>query len=87
MPVKGLVIDIDEQAGDITYNIYYYDADKAFLQKTTTVMTVDYEAAKDSSLPSDAKYVRIVFEHKNDKDISSSDIRSYAKTYTVTYDK
>ena len=48
---------------------------------------MDYEAAKDSTLPSDAKYVRIVFEHANDKDISSSDIRTYAKTYTVTYDK
>ena len=87
VPVKGLVIDIDEKAGDITYNIFYYDADKAFLEKTTTVLKVDYEADKDSSLPSDAKYVRIVFEHTNDKDISSSDIRKYAKTYTVTYDK
>ena len=87
VPVKGLVVDVDEKAGDISYNIFYYDADKAFLKKTTTALKVDYEAAKDSSLPSDAKYVRIVFEHANDKDISSSDIRTYAKTYTVTYDK
>ena len=33
VPVKGLVIDVDEKAGDITYNIFYYDADKAFLKK------------------------------------------------------
>lgn len=87
IPVKGLVVDVDEKAGDISYNIYYYDADKAFLSKTSASLKVDYTASEDKSLPSDAKYVRIVFEHANDTDISSSDIRAYAKEYTVTYDK
>ena len=87
VPVKGLVIDIDETAGDVSYNIYYYDADKAFISKTSAAMKVDYKAAEDSSIPSGAKYVRIVFEHANDTDISSSDIRTYSKEITVTYDK
>lgn len=87
IPVKGLVVDMSEDNSDISYNIYYYDADKAFLSKTSASLKVDYTASKDSSLPSDAKYVRIVFEHANDTDISSGDIRSYAKEYTVSYDK
>lgn len=87
VPVKGLVIDIDEKAGDVSYNIFYYDEDKAFISKTSAAMKVDYTASEDSSIPADAKYVRIVFEHENDTDISSSDIRTYCKEITVTYDK
>ncbi|MGN1062515.1 MAG: hypothetical protein ACI4RO_05230 [Candidatus Scatosoma sp.] len=87
VPVKGLVIDIDEKSGDVSYNIFYYDEDKAFISKTSAALKVDYTASEDSSLPADAKYVRIVFEHANDTDISSSDIRTYCKEITVTYDK
>lgn len=87
VPVKGLVIDVDETTDDVSYNIYYYDADKAFISKTSSALKEDYTAKEDGSLPSDAKYVRIVFEHKNDTDISSSDIRTYGENIKVTYDK
>ena len=87
VPVDGLVIDVDEDEDSISYNIYYYDNDKAFLSKTSTELKVDYTAVEDSALPSDAEYVRIVFQHENDTDISSSDIRAYTAYYTVTYNK
>lgn len=84
--VEGLKVDVDEEDGSISYTVYFYDKDKAFLSKSDA-MTVDYEASADESVPADAEYVRVVFTHENDSDISTSDIRSYTDLYTVSYTK
>ena len=84
--VNELAVDVDEDDGSISYTLYYYDEDKAFLSKGTT-LTLDYKGATDTEMPSDAEYVRIVFTHTNDTDISSSDIRNYTDLYKVSYSK
>lgn len=84
--VDGLKVDVDEEDASISYSVYFYDEDKAFLSKSDA-MTVDYDAEADETVPADAEYVRIVFTHTNDTDISSSDIRAYTDLYTVSYTK
>ena len=84
--INELAVDVDEEDGSVSYTLYYYDEDKAFLSKGST-LSLDYKVATDTEKPSDAEYVRIVFTHANDTDISSSDIRSYTDLYTVSYSK
>lgn len=85
--VNGLAIDFDDDEDSISCTFYYYDEDKAFLSKSSTAISMDYTVATDTEKPSDAEYVRLVFTHKNDTDISSSDIRNYTDLYKVSYSK
>lgn len=84
--INELAVDVDEEDGSVSYTLYYYDEDKAFLSKGST-LSLDYKVATDTEKPSDAEYVRIVFTHANDTDISSADIRSYTDLYKVSYSK
>lgn len=84
--VDGLAVDVDEDDDSISYTLYYYDEDKAFLSKGSA-QTADYTVDSDKEKPSEAEYVRIVFTHANDTDISASDINSYTDLYKVTYSK
>ena len=84
--INELAVDVDEEDGSVSYTLYYYDEDKAFLSKGST-LSLDYKVATDTEKPSDAEYVRIVFTHANDTDISTSDIRDYTDLYKVSYSK
>lgn len=84
IPTDGLIIDIKDDAS-VTYVIYFYDAEKNFLSASGEKAT-DFNAEKDS-VPSGAKYVRLMITPENDPEVSSGEIAGYAKELTVEYKK
>lgn len=82
---KGLTCKVNDDA-KINYAVYFYDADGAFVSKTT-LGNSDFEA---TSVPSGVTYARILIvptDVKLSENLSVFDVRNYAKMLTVTVNK
>lgn len=84
LKVDGLKIDLEKKA-DVTYQIYYYDEDKAFLSASAE-MDSDFDGV---AVPESAKYFRVVISPTEDEDgkVSLLEVAKYAKQVTISYNK
>lgn len=80
--VDGLTVEIKEDA-TITYKLFFYDADKEFVDKTSD-LSLNYDG---SSIPSTAEYFKIMITPTNDAEVSFFEIGTYAGQLTVTVNK
>lgn len=78
----GLTVEIEEDA-TVKYKVFFYDADKTFIEKTAD-LSEDYDG---SAIPSTAKYFKIMITPTNDAEVSWTEIRTYASQLTVTVNK
>lgn len=81
LSVDGLEIEIVEDA-DITYKIYFYDADKKYLSASAE-LSENYTY----STVENAEYFRVVITPVGDEEISLFEKNGYAKQLTITVDR
>lgn len=83
--VDGLKIKIAEKA-DIQYKLYFYGendkSEKVFIS-ATEYLTADFNG----TIPTNAKFVKIVIDPLNDAEISWTEIRGVANQLDVTYNR
>ncbi len=82
VPIEGLTFDLRENPG-ITYQIFWYDKNKVFLE-CTDELVVDYDM---TALPELAEYARVMIKPVNDPEVSKSEIAGYAGELTVEWKK
>lgn len=80
--VDGLTVEIKEDA-TITYKLFFYDADKGFVDKTSD-LSLNYDG---SSIPATAEYFKVMITPTNDAEVSFFEIGTYAGQLTVTVNK
>ena len=81
--VEGLTCDLVSEAS-ITYKIFYYDKDEEFISATDE-LSADYVAG--DNLPEGAEYARVVITPVNDPEVSLTEIATYARELTVSWEK
>lgn len=81
--VEGLECDLVSDAS-ITYKIFYYDKDEEFISATDE-LSADYVAS--DNLPEGAEYARVMITPENDPEVSLTEVSTYARELTVSWDK
>lgn len=80
--VNGLSVTITDNA-TVTYQLYFYDTDKAFIESTQELVT-DYSG----SVPETAEYVKVLITPIADEDgVTFTEIAGYASQLTVTVNR
>jgi len=79
--VAGLKCEVAKNA-KITYKVYFFDKDEDYISATAE-LTADF----DETIPTGAKYVKIVITPTNDAEVSIWEISGYVKKLTVTVNK
>lgn len=82
--VDGLECSVKND--DIKYQLFYYDETNAFISASAE-LTDDYTASTDSSLPDNAKYVRIVISPINGDVVTIGNYLVYASHLSITVSK
>lgn len=82
--VKGLNVELEKNA-TVTYEIFYYDKDKNFLESLE--QTDDYDESELPGGAATAEYFKIVITPTSDAEVSKSEISKYEKQLEVTIDK
>lgn len=84
--VDGLKIKLADKA-EIQYKVFFYGEndkqEKEFIS-ATEYLTIDFDA---STMPANAKFVKIVIDPLNDAEVSSIEKGGYAKQLEVTYNR
>lgn len=83
--LKDFKCDIDEEEGAVTYRIFWYDEDEAFISATQE-LTSDFDSKADE-VPETAKYARIMITPTNDPEVSPTEISKYASELSVEFIK
>jgi hypothetical protein len=81
--VDGLAVVLSDDA-NITYRLYFYDEDEKFISSTQE-LSADFNG----TVPSSAKYAKLVITPVEDEDgkVSFLEVYSYASQLTVTVNK
>ena len=77
--VDKMSIEIEKDAL-VTYKVYYYDKDGAFISADETENSEDYAG----TVPEKAAYFKVVVTPTNDAEVSLFEVAQYAKQLTVT---
>jgi hypothetical protein len=78
----GLTIEVADDA-EVEYKVYYYTEDKEFIS-SSEFLSVDLDT---TSIPTNAKYARILIDPTDDDVISILEKSGYVGQLTVTYKK
>lgn len=79
----GLKVEFEDGA-EVTYALYFYDMDGAFISKTDA-LSADY----DGEIPEGAEYARAVITPTNDGDgkVTLTEVIGYANSLTITVNR
>lgn len=83
IPTDGLEVIMQEDS-EVTYKLYFYNADESFLSVQEADQTGDF---KFPSTGNNAAYVRIVITPTDDTEITLLEKGGYCDDIKVTYDK
>ena len=84
IPIDGLKCKPQEDAS-IEYQVFFYTEEKEYISATavrTDIFSVEFD-----TVPTGARYARVMVTPLHDYEVASREVETYAKMITITYNK